>query len=165
MMSKKFHQGITIQSIVLGSDATHLTNFAGDKSIHAVYITLGNIEKELRHKSSFKCWMVLAYLPKPKFAKTKFSATHTIGETEGMPTLCRKIFVHEALRHILAPLHIDDGHPNRSSGVKLQRPRIRLDASGRHQEVISVLMSWSVDLQEHLDLLGLGTYSGAKCAA
>src|ERR1700733_6285847 len=130
MMSEKFHPGITIQSVVLGSDATHLTNFSGDKSIHAVYMTLGNIRKEVRHKSTFKCWMVLAYLPKPKFANTKFDATGTLGEADGMPSLCGKIFLHEALRHILACLHIDthDGSVRASGEVEVQHPRIRLDA-------------------------------------
>jgi len=84
-----------------------------------------------------------------------------------MPSLCHKIFLHEALQHILAPLHIYDRshHSADSNMVELQHPHIRLDASGHHRAVISVLMSWSVDLQEHLDLLCLGTYSGAKCTA
>lgn len=96
-MSEKFHRGVTIQSMILGSDATHLTNFAGDKAVYVVYLTLGNIQKEVRHKSTFKCWMVLAYLPKPKFVNTNFCATQTISEAKGMPSLCRKIFLHEAL--------------------------------------------------------------------
>jgi len=142
-MAKKFHPGITIQSVVLGSDATHLTNFSGDKAIHAVYMTL----------------------PKPKFSKTEFNATHTVAEAKGMPALCQKIFVHEALRHILAPLCIDDHGGRIGTSSELQAPRVRLDASGFHRLVISVLMSWSVDLQEHLELLCLGPYSGAKCTA
>jgi len=142
-MSEKFHPGITIQSVVLGSDATHLTNFSGDKSIHAVYMTL----------------------PKPKFANTKFDATGTLGEANGMPSLCGKIFLHEALRHILARLHIGAHDGRIRASEEVQRPRIRLDAGGHHRLVISVLMSWSVDLLEHQDLLGLGTYSGVKCMA
>ena len=36
-----------ILSVILASDKTHLTNFAGDKSIHVVYMSLGNICKDI----------------------------------------------------------------------------------------------------------------------
>ncbi|KAF9509825.1 hypothetical protein BS47DRAFT_1365013 [Hydnum rufescens UP504] len=37
--------GVTVMGVVLASDETHLTNFSGNKSMHAVYMTLGNISR------------------------------------------------------------------------------------------------------------------------
>ena len=39
--------GATILGVILASDKTHLTNFAGDKSMHTVYMSLGNIHKDI----------------------------------------------------------------------------------------------------------------------
>lgn len=55
-------------SIVLASDKTHLTNFSGDQHMHAVYMSLGNIRKEIRNKVSHRAWVLLAKLPAPKFS-------------------------------------------------------------------------------------------------
>ncbi len=41
------HTMTTILSIILASDKTHLTNFTGDKSMHAIYMSLGNIHKDV----------------------------------------------------------------------------------------------------------------------
>ncbi len=44
--------GTTILGIILASDKTHLTNYAGDKSMHAVYMSMGNIHKAIQRKLS-----------------------------------------------------------------------------------------------------------------
>src|SRR5258708_28854869 len=36
-----------ILGIILVSDHTHLTNFTGDKKMHAVYLSIGNISKDV----------------------------------------------------------------------------------------------------------------------
>ena len=38
--------GVTITPIILSSDKTQLTCFAGDKQVWLVYMSIGNIEKE-----------------------------------------------------------------------------------------------------------------------
>jgi hypothetical protein len=62
--------GATILSIILALDKTHLTNFSGDKSIHAVYQSIGNIHKAERRKLSRHCWLLLAEIPTPNFTKS-----------------------------------------------------------------------------------------------
>ncbi|KAF9502754.1 hypothetical protein BS47DRAFT_1462307 [Hydnum rufescens UP504] len=43
---------MTILGVILCSDETHLTNFSGDKSVHAVYMMLGNIRSSTCRKVS-----------------------------------------------------------------------------------------------------------------
>jgi hypothetical protein len=56
-------EGATLVPILLGSDATHLTNFAGDKKAWPVYMSLGNIHSKIRNNPSKKAWRLIAYIP------------------------------------------------------------------------------------------------------
>ena len=53
--------------MILGSDKTHLTNITGDKACHAVYMTCGNIKKDLRNKGNARAWRMVAHIPVVKF--------------------------------------------------------------------------------------------------
>src|SRR5260370_8984446 len=44
--------GTTILGIILVSDHTHLTNFTGDKKMHAVSLSMANISKDIHHKQT-----------------------------------------------------------------------------------------------------------------
>jgi len=54
--------GATIIPIILTSDKTQVTSFDG-KSVYPVYITIGNIPKDIRRKPSTHTQTLLAYLP------------------------------------------------------------------------------------------------------
>ncbi|KAH8100148.1 hypothetical protein BXZ70DRAFT_894126 [Cristinia sonorae] len=54
--------GATIVPIIISSDKTRLTNFKG-KTAYPVYLTIGNIPKEVRRKPSLHSQILLAYLP------------------------------------------------------------------------------------------------------
>ncbi|QRV72348.1 plasma membrane ATPase 4 [Ceratobasidium sp. AG-Ba] len=56
----------TVVPVIISSDETRLTNFSGDKKAHPVYITIGNIPKSLRRKTSKRTTALLGYLPVPK---------------------------------------------------------------------------------------------------
>ena len=69
-------EGTTITPIILSSDKTHLTWFSGDKA-WPVYITIGNIGKEVCRKSSAHETVLLGYIPVCKlecFTKKHHSA-------------------------------------------------------------------------------------------
>ena len=54
--------GATIVPVLISSDKTQLTDFGG-KSAYPVYLTIGNIPKEIRRKPSHRGQILLAYLP------------------------------------------------------------------------------------------------------
>ncbi len=59
--------GETLGLVILGSDKTHLTNNYGDKQDHCVYMSCGNIDKDMRSKISSRCWVKVAQIPVGKF--------------------------------------------------------------------------------------------------
>ncbi|KAH9481130.1 hypothetical protein JR316_0005650 [Psilocybe cubensis] len=65
---KLLPEGATVCPVIISSDKTHLTNFSGDKQAWLVYISVGNIPKELRRSPSAKAMVLLGYLPVAKFA-------------------------------------------------------------------------------------------------
>ena len=42
--------GVTITPVIVSSDKTQLTRFAGDKQAWLVYLSIGNIDKETRRQ-------------------------------------------------------------------------------------------------------------------
>ncbi|KAI0263871.1 hypothetical protein BC834DRAFT_1042725 [Gloeopeniophorella convolvens] len=62
--------GATIIPIVLSTDKTQLTLFR-DKTAYPVYMTIGNISKDIRRKPSFCASVLLAYLPATRLEHVK----------------------------------------------------------------------------------------------
>ncbi|KAJ7871067.1 hypothetical protein B0H13DRAFT_2555721 [Mycena leptocephala] len=65
--------GATIIPILLSSDKTQLTMF-GNKTAYPVYMTIGNIPKEIRCKPSRRAYILLAYLPTSRLGHIKNKA-------------------------------------------------------------------------------------------
>src|ERR1700753_3948820 len=62
MIQMKLPDGATLVPIILASDKTQLTQMSGDKQAWPVYITIGNISKEVRHQISNHGVLLLAFL-------------------------------------------------------------------------------------------------------
>ncbi|KAG9079471.1 hypothetical protein FRC06_007708 [Ceratobasidium sp. 370] len=62
--------GTTLGAGILMSDATQLSMFTGDVSVHGVYMSLGNIDKDIRADISKGAWLLVAIIPKSKWSKT-----------------------------------------------------------------------------------------------
>lgn len=58
--------GATVAPVILSSDKTNLTRFAGDKSAWPVYLSVGNISKEVRRKPSARAMVLVGYVPVTK---------------------------------------------------------------------------------------------------
>ncbi|KAG8699431.1 hypothetical protein FRC08_005308 [Ceratobasidium sp. 394] len=64
------HEDAALGGIIFGSDITHLMNYSGDVKVHALYISLANIHKDVRSRTSRHTWMLVAYIPISKWEIT-----------------------------------------------------------------------------------------------
>ncbi|TDL14392.1 hypothetical protein BD410DRAFT_734142, partial [Rickenella mellea] len=62
----KVSPGETLGLVILGSDKTHLTNHQGDKEAHCVYMSCGNIKKDVRNKATARAWLLVGQIPVAK---------------------------------------------------------------------------------------------------
>ncbi|KIK26117.1 hypothetical protein PISMIDRAFT_39048, partial [Pisolithus microcarpus 441] len=56
-------EGAVVAPIILSSDKTSLSLFSGDKKAWPVYLTIGNISKDMRHQVSAHATVLIGYLP------------------------------------------------------------------------------------------------------
>ncbi|KAK7676579.1 hypothetical protein QCA50_020455 [Cerrena zonata] len=88
------HEGTTIIPIIISTDKTQLTLFRG-KIAYPIYLTIGNIPKDIRMKPSKHAQILLGYLPTTKLS--------SITNLESRRRALGNLF-HAAMGHILAPL-------------------------------------------------------------
>ena len=55
-------RGGTVILLLFASDKTHLTPFSADKAAWPVYMSIGNISKDIRWQSSKHAWVLVALL-------------------------------------------------------------------------------------------------------
>ncbi|QRW13649.1 plasma membrane ATPase 4 [Ceratobasidium sp. AG-Ba] len=85
----------TIIPVIISSDETKLTNFSGDKKAHPVYITIGNVPKRLRRRTSKRANVLLGYLPVPKL---------DCESDKDERRLQRRHLFHQCMRALVKPL-------------------------------------------------------------
>ncbi|QRW03427.1 plasma membrane ATPase 4 [Ceratobasidium sp. AG-Ba] len=85
----------TIIPIIISSDETKLTTFSGNKKAHPVYLTIGNLPKRLRRRTSKRANVLLGYLPVPKL---------DCESNEEQRRYHRRNLFHTCMRTMLEPL-------------------------------------------------------------
>ncbi|KAJ3740069.1 hypothetical protein DFH05DRAFT_1537576 [Lentinula detonsa] len=74
-LDKHAGPGRTIIPILLSSDKTQVTLFR-NKTVYPVYMTIGNIPKELRRKPSCRAYILVGYLPTTSLEHIKTNLFH-----------------------------------------------------------------------------------------
>jgi hypothetical protein len=89
--------------VIVSSDKTQLTHFR-DKQAYPVYITIGNIPKDIRRKPSRHVQLLVAYLPTTKLGG--------ISNTSARRRALANLF-HACMSDILEPIasHAETGLP------------------------------------------------------
>ncbi|KAF5361199.1 hypothetical protein D9757_013610 [Collybiopsis confluens] len=106
---KMVPEGGTIATVIIASDKTQLTQFSGNKSAYPVYLTLGNIPKEIRRQPGSRACVLIAYLSVDKPAKDDLSKT-------ALKLRNYQLF-HRSMAEVLRPLKVA-GNPTKS-GVEM----------------------------------------------
>jgi hypothetical protein len=86
--------GATIVPVLISTDKTLLTQFR-NKSAYPVYMTIGNLPKEIRRKTSSRAYVLLGYLPTTKLEQEKNQAKRR--------RLLANLY-HACMQRILKPL-------------------------------------------------------------
>ena len=86
--------GATIIPVIIATDKTQLTLFRG-KSAYPVYLTIGNIPKEIRRKPSRRGYVLLGYLPSERLDHIKSKETRRRASAN---------LFHACMRRILQPI-------------------------------------------------------------
>ncbi|KIJ06479.1 hypothetical protein PAXINDRAFT_20331 [Paxillus involutus ATCC 200175] len=59
--------GATIVPIILASDKTPVTRHTGGLEMHPVFLTIGNIQSDVRMQATSHAWRCVAFMPLPEF--------------------------------------------------------------------------------------------------
>ncbi|KAF8606332.1 hypothetical protein BDV93DRAFT_398986, partial [Ceratobasidium sp. AG-I] len=96
---------------MLGSDATLLSQHSGDVKVHGVYMSLGNIHKDVRNCTSRRAWMLIAYIPTCKWettmARTEFRSKQHETSLPGILNCC---LFHHCMAIVCEPLREPVAH-------------------------------------------------------
>jgi len=70
-IQKGLPNSAVVAPVVLASDKTSLTQFGGDKTAYPVYMTIGNISKDVRRQTSSWATALLSYIPVSKLKSSQ----------------------------------------------------------------------------------------------
>jgi hypothetical protein len=126
------------------SDATHLTNFCGDKKAWPVYMTIGNLSAKARMKHTMHGVLLVALLPIPVKMR-EVPAKIRNAQREHNRTIMQNVLRH--VMHGLLPPEGVEGKPQ----VNV-RSFYAYCADGRVRYCYPILAAWMADYPEHCNL-------------
>lgn len=134
--------GASVIPVIVATDQTQLTVF-GNKTAHPLYMSIGNIPKDIRSKPSRRGQVLLTYLPTSKLS----SITNKAARRRMVTNL-----FHACLQQVLAPL-IDVG----IEGMPMS------DGIGTKRRVHPILAVYIGDYPEQVLVTGTKTRHCPKC--
>jgi len=126
--------------LMLMSDGTHLSNFAGDMKQWPVYMTIGNLSSKIRQMPSTHSIIMVTLLPIPIKNRNNPQKGQDVQRTTNQEVL------NEVLWHVLQPLTIKQKHSAESGYDNV------LCADGNFRHCKLVLPAWLADSPEYSDL-------------
>lgn len=136
---------------MFGSDVTHLSNHAGDVKVHGFYMSLGNIHKDVRNRTSRRVWMLVGYIPISKWehtlAKTEFQSK---AHQEALPGILNRRLFHFCLEILCEPLRTLNTHEI-------------IDPEGNIRLIFYVLIAYLADLEEQYKIAALDKSNCVHC--
>ena len=135
--------GDTLVPLIFMSDATHLSNYAGDKKEWPIYMTIGNLPSELRQKPTAHGVVMVALLPIPPKHRHESKTRRDEQNTTNRNVL--QEVLHRVLKPLSFPERVSDEHGYYNV----------LCADRHYRRCKPVLAAWLADCPEYNDLLGL----------
>ncbi|GJF00252.1 hypothetical protein PsYK624_165340 [Phanerochaete sordida] len=133
-LQSRLPAGATVAPIIVSSDKTKLSQFRGDQTAWPVYLTIGNLSKEVRRSSSMHGSILLGYLPVGKFSCYSAGDARSLGRYDAF---------HKCMEAVLKPL-IDAG----MHGVEM------VCADRRERRIWPVLAAYVADYPEQCLVAG-----------
>src|SRR6266404_6248603 len=100
--------GDTLVPLIFMSDATHLSNYAGDKKEWPIYMTIGNLSSGLRQKPTAHSVVMVALLPIPP--KHRHESKSRRDEQNATNRNVLQEVLHRALEPLCFPDQVSDEH-------------------------------------------------------
>ncbi|KAF7793819.1 hypothetical protein EIP86_004940 [Pleurotus ostreatoroseus] len=135
-------RGGTVLSVIFATDKTELTLFSGEHTAYPLYMTLGNIDQDLRVRPSSYAWILVGYLPVAKL--------DNVGLSENAARRARARLFHHCMKIIVEPL-VDAG----------KNGRMMTSGDGAIRECFPILACYIGDNPEQC--LVCCTRSGSTC--
>ncbi|KAF8597999.1 hypothetical protein BDV93DRAFT_413404, partial [Ceratobasidium sp. AG-I] len=120
----------TVAGVIISSDKTVLSTMCGGQQAYPVYITIGNISKDLRRKPSERATILLGYLPVDEFSDVAHEETRI--RLKGQ-------LIHDAMAVLLEPLRKAS-----EDGVEMWC------ADGRLRRVYPIVAAYVADFPEQI---------------
>ncbi|CAE6434587.1 unnamed protein product [Rhizoctonia solani] len=139
--------------LLFGSDKTHLTHYAGDIKVHALYVSLGNIKKDVRAQTSKRAWMLVAYIPICKWEATlEHTEIKSKAHAQALPGILSRRLFHICMEIICQPLKTLNVHEV-------------IDPDGNVRLIFYVLLAYLADLEEQYMIAALDKSNCMHCTA
>jgi hypothetical protein len=150
-MQRELKPGTTMGASIFMSDGTHLSEHSGGVTTHPIYMSLGNIDKDVRSSTSNGAWMLVALIPKSSFELTLAKMEHlSKGDRRELANLLNRRLFHRCMEVI-------------TLSFRRTKPHLVMDPEGNLRSVLYDMSLYGADLEEQCDISVLAHNSCPQC--